>query len=251
MKKHRITGGLLSLLLALVLVAPAVVSADSDQGKGPPDLDRIVFIHSRNHDAKPTDGKPSKTPALYSYSRYRWPTAAIPYYYNDANSPVANALEGIQAAFGAWNDTDSSVVFSYQTTTSALPGVDVSFPDYQNVVGWAVLDPGTIGLTIIWSNSRTKVVVDVDTVLNLHSSYAWSQTVVVDAPDLLQLTDTDAYDVDVQAIMTHEAGHWLVLNDLYTSSAGDQTMYGYASDRELKKRSLESGDIAGVIKIYP
>ncbi|HUS88120.1 MAG TPA: hypothetical protein VMW91_01925, partial [Desulfosporosinus sp.] len=62
--------------------------------------------------------------------------------------------------------------------------------------------------------------------------------------------DTTSYDVDVQNIMTHEAGHWLVLNDLYDDIYIEQTMYGVSSDRELKRRSLESGDIAGVRKIY-
>ena len=56
---------------------------------------------------------------------------------------------------------------------------------------------------------------------------------------------------DVQDIMTHEAGHWLMLGDLYTKAASEQTMYGYGSTGELKARTLESGDIAGLRKIYP
>ncbi|XUX00411.1 MAG: hypothetical protein TUN42_00070 [Dehalogenimonas sp.] len=249
--KKKITLALPSLVLALVLATPVVVSA-ADNGQGPPDLERIVFIHSKFQDVKP-DGNKSKAPALYSYSRYRWATSTVEYYYNGSNSPVGNAEEGITASFATWNDTASSVYFDYQgLTTTLAPGLNVAQPDYKNVVGWAVLDnANTIGVTIIWSNSRTKQVVDVDTALNLNSSYAWSQATVTGDPDLALLTNTTAYDVDVQNIMTHEAGHWLVLNDLYTDVAAQQTMYGYASDTELKKRSLENGDIAGVLKIYP
>jgi len=62
---------------------------------------------------------------------------------------------------------------------------------------------------------------------------------------------TAVFDVDVQNIMAHEAGHWLMLNDLYDDVADAQTMYCYANDEELKARSLENGDEAGVNKIYP
>ncbi|MFC1873432.1 matrixin family metalloprotease, partial [Chloroflexota bacterium] len=63
--------------------------------------------------------------------------------------------------------------------------------------------------------------------------------------------DTILYDVDVQNIMTHEAGHWLMLLDMYDYYASEQTMYGYASQLELKKISLEEGDISGIQVIYP
>jgi len=59
--------------------------------------------------------------------------------------------------------------------------------------------------------------------------------------------ETTAYDVNVQNVMTNEAGHWLVLNDLYDDVASEQTMYGISSDRELKGRNLESGDIADLL----
>ncbi|MFC1909987.1 hypothetical protein ACFLXC_01680 [Chloroflexota bacterium] len=62
---------------------------------------------------------------------------------------------------------------------------------------------------------------------------------------------TGGFDVDIQNIMTHEAGHWLMLEDLDNSGAAEQTMYYQAADGELKKRSLEEGDIAGIQMIYP
>jgi len=94
--------------------------------------------------------------------------------------------------------------------------------------------------------------VDVDTVLNTDSFFAWTVAGTVIDPDTELLPGTDDYDVDVQNIMTHEAGHWLVLNDLYDDIYLEQTMYGISSDRELKRRSLEDdGDILGLRKIYP
>jgi len=50
--------------------------------------------------------------------------------------------------------------------------------------------------------------------------------------------------------MTHEAGHWLMLGDLYNSTDSELTMYGYGSTRELKKDTLGYGDELGVEYIY-
>lgn len=56
---------------------------------------------------------------------------------------------------------------------------------------------------------------------------------------------------DVQAVATHEFGHWLDLLDLYDSSSSETTMYYQISPGEIKKRSLDSDDIAGIRAIYP
>jgi len=41
------------------------------------------------------------------------------------------------------------------------------------------------------------------------------------------------------------------LGDLYNKPASTQTMYGISPEFELQKRSLESGDEAGIQAIYP
>jgi hypothetical protein len=56
---------------------------------------------------------------------------------------------------------------------------------------------------------------------------------------------------DVQNIGTHEAGHTFGLGDLYDSTDSEETMYGYGSLAETKKRTLEWGDRAGVAALYP
>jgi len=58
--------------------------------------------------------------------------------------------------------------------------------------------------------------------------------------------------MDLQNIATHELGHALGLADLYDTTAPvpEQTMYGYASTGETKKRSLEAGDKAGITVLY-
>jgi hypothetical protein len=105
--------------------------------------------------------------------------------------------------------------------------------------------PNAIAVTMIWYGSD-KHIVEVDTAMN--ADLPWTQNPATD--DANNEMGASGY-FDVQDIMTHEAGHWLMLGDLYTNAASEQTMYGYGSPGELKARSLESGDIAGLRKIYP
>ncbi|MGD9201723.1 MAG: matrixin family metalloprotease [Chitinispirillia bacterium] len=56
--------------------------------------------------------------------------------------------------------------------------------------------------------------------------------------------------MDFESIATHELGHSKGMGDLYEPACSEQTMYGYATEGETKKRDLESGDIAGIKKLY-
>jgi hypothetical protein len=40
------------------------------------------------------------------------------------------------------------------------------------------------------------------------------------------------------------------MNDLYSNECLEQTMFGYAVYGETKKRTLESGDVTGIGKLY-
>ena len=113
-------------------------------------------------------------------------------------------------------------------------------------------------MTYYWSLNGHLI--KVDTALNTSGAFKWWQSNVTgEADDYIWPYSqiTTAYDVDVQNIMTHEAGHWLVLGDMYDDDPGFDpdtdsyaTMYGYADENETQKRSLEAGDIAGINEIY-
>ncbi|MDP2919599.1 MAG: hypothetical protein Q8O43_05215 [Dehalococcoidia bacterium] len=261
MKKLVSLVAILVLLAAIAPYAGATPPADTP-GKGPPDLEKIVFIHYGRNAAP---GKPAGLPGggikLYSYSGIRWANSDIPvpYYYNPTGERGPGGYQNaIISSFDAWeNDSGSYIDFTYTGITGIAPGINTSSPDGNNVVGWAYLSslyPGAIGITIVWyTRGKVKQIVDVDTALNTDSFYVWTQgDIGTEDPDTAAyLYRTDGFDVDVQNIMTHEAGHWLMLNDLYNEATAAQTMYGYASDAELKARSLETGDETGVRKIYP
>ena len=57
--------------------------------------------------------------------------------------------------------------------------------------------------------------------------------------------------MDLQNIATHELGHAVGLDDIYTSTCSEVTMYGYSTYMETKKRTLEQPDIKGISGIYP
>jgi hypothetical protein len=56
--------------------------------------------------------------------------------------------------------------------------------------------------------------------------------------------------MDIRNVATHEFGHFLCLADLYGAGDTLKTMYGVVNYCELKKRSLHSDDINGIIAIY-
>jgi hypothetical protein len=56
--------------------------------------------------------------------------------------------------------------------------------------------------------------------------------------------------MDVQNILTHELGHGFNLSDLYAVSKSALTMYGYSTEGDVEKRTLEPGDVAGIQAIY-
>ena len=242
---------ILALTFGLVSSALAAPAADS----GPPVSNKIAFVHGADEAAAKhaPPAKPAKSAKeWYKYSGIHWADSDIPVRYRVNGGGNDEWLTGLQAAFAAWEADDASYI-EFDRTDVSWTGVPSSFvgegtSNGFNEVGWASLSssyPGAIAVTMIWYGSD-KHVVEVDTAMN--TDLPWTQNSVTGDPDT-QTGDLGYFDV--QDIMTHEAGHWLMLLDLYVKAASEQTMYGYGSKGELKARSLESGDLAGLRNIYP
>lgn len=269
MKKVLLTALLTAvLLMGLVGTAAAAPPADNP-GKGP--TDKVVFVHyAKDAPAKkphPGGGKPGGTltgvlSPDYSYSGIHWadPTA-IEYWVNPDDSGV-NApatVTAIEAAMATWDDADGPLGYDYRGTTARQGGV---LDDY-NVVSWADISaeyPNAIAVTIVWYYRQGKHIAEVDTVMN--SALEWSHTDPGSIPDLsgsAQPTESRYADpsgsgvsgkYDIQNIMTHEAGHWIMLRDLYKSRDSLLTMYGYGSTGEISKDTLGYGDELGIEAVY-
>jgi len=175
-------------------------------------------------------GRSTDAVALYSYSGYHRSTANCNYYINSVLP--SDWSTAIQAGDAAWDAAGSRFRFNcLGATTRTGPTYDGYNIVWRNNLG----SGGILAQNTYWYNRKTKIVSENDIVFNTY--YPWA-------------TDGRTGYYDVQNIATHELGHCLVLNDLYRSAQSAQTMYGYAGAGETYKRTLESGDIAGIKVIY-
>ena len=51
-------------------------------------------------------------------------------------------------------------------------------------------------------------------------------------------------------ILTHELGHAVGMDDIYSDACSDVTMFGYSFEGDVAKRTLESPDITGLQSMY-
>jgi len=270
MKMTRVLAVSVVVALLLSLAAPVAAAPPADNpGKGAPEISKIVFVHYPQGKGWGPGGNPNKggggggEKLWYKYSGIHWASMPVEYYVTD-NLPSGISVGAIQAAFTTWDNASDSYAVSYQGTKTLVPGnFEATWDEAQgkwvgakNVVGWKDITdyPRAIAVTYMTYETLSGELIEVDTALNSNSTFTWWQISVSGEPNEAVWPEddkSDAYDVDVQNIMTHEAGHWLTLGDLYNKPASTQTMYGISPEFELQKRSLESGDKAGIQAIYP
>lgn len=176
----------------------------------------------------------------YNYSGVHWANndLPVPYYINEAGTPdvagTTSEFDAVRASFQTWEDDAGSFMdYTYMGTTTRGDQLDG-----YNVVSWGSIDGpgGTLTVTTSWYNTATLEMIEFDMVFD--EDETWSAT-------------GEAGKFDIQNVGTHEAGHTLELLDLYDAADSEETMYGFCTIGETKKRTLDTGDIAGIRYIYP
>lgn len=225
-----------------VEVAPNIyyLGAVSDNGRL---VEGYAFIHYKKGFARPS-GSGGKTSPCYGFlsKGAKW-KAVEPYIVNAFNTDGLDhdfVKANLAANIGKWETAAGKDILG-NMVEGVVDGADFSSMDNKNEVYFADIDsPGAIGITVVWGVFYgpvwQRVLLEWDQVYD-DFDFDWSAT-------------GESDKMDFENIATHELGHSVGLADLYETSCLEQTMYGYANDGETKKRSLESGDIAGVKELY-
>lgn len=260
------------LLLSFVLTGiMAMGAAPTDKPDKEP-VDKITFVHYPKENPGNAFGKPDGSAAIgsgtgtlsksYKYSGIHWadPTN-ITYYVNaTANYTYIGAEAALAAAMATWDSASYALHFSDAGATNKTAGND---NDGYNVISWGPISySNAIAVTYIWYLRNSKTIIECDTIMNISLPWSYTAPNVTNelrgkaGSDMTQYGDPTNSDVaspyayDIQDIMTHEAGHWLMLGDLYGSQDSYLTMYGYGAKGELKKDTLGYGDELGVEYVY-
>ena len=255
----------LAALLAAFWARPALCADATDEGS----IRVVTFIQYPRATASEAGGaygvfSVSASGVLcpdYEYPGHHWAQPdGVEYWINPAGSGVLSGttISATVGAFDTWGGACGPLSFSYQGTTGVAAGVK----DGRNVVSWADLSayPGALAVTSHWLNSHDEII-EADTRVSVGE--LWSYTVPNVTHDLSAVATASASrysdptnsgtsgTYDIRGIMTHEAGHWLNLADLYDETQSELTMFGYGEPGELKSDTLAYGDELGVEFIYP
>ena len=239
---------ILMVFTVFLVITPAVAAPnDNASNKGPPELEKIVFIHyykpshvpgGSNCDDACQGNEDDKTFRLIN-GGIKW--ANLPIDYLISNQFSNSEATAIRDSADTWDDaldfrSGSTINLFDNPSSTVLIQANPGDNDGENIIVKGDLASNIIGVTSFWYNPATKEVVDADMVLN-YDDFAWS-------------TNDTPVDMDVQNIVTHELGHFLVLDDLSSPKTSDLTMYGFSGSGEIKGRTTGLGDELGVTKLY-
>ena len=173
-------------------------------------------------------GTPTQT---FSTTGLVWDNATATQRYNPSGQPVSgqSALTGTQ---GSWNGAGSRFRFVNGGTTSTCPSLVPGCAggqrfDGENGVGWAVLEEGTLGVTV-YSTSIDEADMGINT------GYPWN----LGCQEL-------GTSYDLQTVLLHENGHVVGLD--HSSDTG-AIMYPSYQQADC---TLGQDDINGIRSIYP
>lgn len=215
-------------------MAPENSPVISETAAGEWELERVDFIHY----IKPENPARGTAEKCYKLMGVKWKTFPVTYTINPANpsnlseSFVASAISN---SAETWDAATSQELFNgaYTIDYTAQYGVQ----NFQNALAFGDYpDSRVIAVTSVWYTLRGRQIVEYDILFN--TDFIWGDATL------------NPLIMDLQNIATHEEGHAVGLSDIYSTSCSQVTMYGYSTEGETSKRTLEQPDITGLQKMY-
>lgn len=241
-KKIIVTLVVLFIMMGDVSASKIDKEQKTDCGSGEDVKEEVVGLTPDGHDfiikrvmefkvKQKGSGSSPITSTCYKLMGIKWASLPVTYSINPSNPQDIDPISAINTAARTWDDKTSQSLFQYDGQTSNKYGTSGD----GNVISFgSISSSNTIAVTTVWYTRVGKRILETDMLFN--TFYTWG-------------TDGSLGVMDIQNIATHELGHTFGLSDLYNSCT-TQTMYGYSENGDIDKRTLESGDIAGLISLY-
>ncbi|MEM0475834.1 MAG: matrixin family metalloprotease [Candidatus Norongarragalinales archaeon] len=229
-----------------VQVAPSVYYL-GQKTRGGEAVEGFAFVHHSENYAKGGNGggRGGGASSCYAFlaKGAKW-KALEPYIVNPWNTKGLSesfVMSNLAFSIGKWEAAAGIDLLGDGNATNETLEVDFDEPDGLNEAYFGdVAQNGAIAITVVWGVFGGSV--------GNRKLIEWDM--VFDQVDFDWSASGEPNKMDFENIATHELGHGVGLNDLYDNKCSEQTMYGYAVEGETKKRSLESGDAAGVKALY-
>lgn len=216
-------------------------------------VEGMAIIHRKDSAVKPSGARPGAT-TCYTYlakgAKWKSVESWVANLDNTRSLNQATLFDLLNGGVAKWEDATDGVVgnsagvnvLGSGSTTKEVLVADTASPDNRNEVYFAdISDPNAIAVTIVWGifggPPSGRQLVEWDQIYD-DISFNWSAENMGIAGKM-----------DFDNIATHELGHSVGMADLYNTCV-DETMYGYSSYTETKKRDLNNGDISGVNNLY-
>jgi len=220
-------------------------------------LERRVHIfykynHNPNHNPPGQGGGGSGTSSCFAFisNGAKWKITE-PYVLSTTNNDGLSSsfvTSTISTSLNTWDNQVAFDIFSTQDTNSVVDGPDTNSPDNKNEIMFgSISNPGAIAVTIVWGIFAgppfQREIVEYDMVFD-DPDFLWG-----DAGPTSETSLGNTAIMDLHNIASHEIGHAAGM-DHPSNTCTEETMYAFAQEGETKKRTLNSGDIAGINALY-
>jgi hypothetical protein len=259
MKAKWIVLGLAAVLLATLMLAHSASAGAGAKGSKRL-LSKITFVHHKRGHLKPPwagggGGKKPKEEGYYTYisKGAKWRVTEDVRLNLTAEENVNGSLDGViydavAASMDEWETAAGAAIFGGLVLDETATYSGGAYRGYNTVSFGSYGDPNVIGVTTVWGYFSgppgTRELVEAHVLLNDH--FEWGDASADGDGD----GNPDSFLMDIQNIGVHELGHVAGMGDVYQPEAGEETMYGYSTEGEVKKRDLYKGDLAGIRKLY-